>query len=269
VPGWGHQLGCERVLAEMRELGLAATELGPDGFLPDDPAAKAATLAAHGLVAVGGFVPAVLHDGACDPLPAVDRALGGLVAAGAGVLVLAAATGLTGYDARPRLDRLAWKTLLANLDRLAGRAAELGVQATLHPHAGTVVQTRDEVDRVLAGSGVPLTLDTGHLLLGGTDPAELARQATGRIAHVHLKDVDGDWAARVRAGEVGYRDAVRAGMYRPLGQGEVDVGGIVSVLDRAGYRGWYVLEQDTVLAGPHADPKADVRACLDYLRGLG
>ncbi|MGH8970095.1 MAG: sugar phosphate isomerase/epimerase family protein [Actinomycetes bacterium] len=270
VPGWGHQLDADRVLAEMRTVGLSATELGPDGFLLGDPATRAATLAAHGMVAVGGFVPVVLHEPGHDPLPEVDRALDGLVAAGAGVLVLAAATGLDGYDARPDLDDKAWRTLLADLDRLAAHAAGRGVRVCLHPHVGTVVERYDEVARVLEHSSVPLCLDTGHLLIGGTDPGELARQAPERIAHTHLKDVDADSAARVRAREVGYAEAVRGGMYRPLGQGDLDIAGIVKALESAGYTGWYVLEQDTVLDGePDGDgPLGDVRASIDYLRGL-
>jgi len=270
VPGWGHQLPAERVLAEMVAVGLRATEFGPDGFLPADPAAKAALLAAHDLAAVGGFVPVVLHDPEHDPLPEVDAALDGFVAAGAGVLVLAAATGRPGYDTRPTLDDAAWKTLLAHLDRLAEHAAARGVRATLHPHVGTVVERQDEVARVLDGSSVGLCLDTGHLLIGGTDPAALARDATDRVTHVHLKDVDAGWAQRVRTGAASYSDAVAAGMYRPLGQGDVDVASIVTTLEAAAYDGWYVLEQDRVLAGDPGGPgpRQDVAASVAYLRGL-
>jgi inosose dehydratase len=270
VPGWGHQLDAGRVLSEMRDVGLTATEFGPDGFLPDEPAAKAATLAEHGLAAVGGFVPAVLHREGHDPLPDVDRALDSFLAAGAGVLVLAAASGADGYDARPELDATDWKRLLGNLDRLADQAAGRGVQACLHPHVGTMVETADDVSRVLDGSSVPLCLDTGHLLIGGSDPVALAAQATDRIVHTHLKDVDRAWAEQVQSGGATYTDAVAAGMYRPLGQGDVDIAAIVTTLERAGYDGWYVLEQDTVLGSEADGDRAvgDVRASVDHLRGL-
>lgn len=270
VPGWGHQLSAERVLTEMRDVGLAATEFGPDGFLPSEPARKAAVLAEHGLAAVGGFVPVVLHDETHDPRPQVDEALDGFLAAGADVLVLAAATGAVGYDARPELDDLAWKHLLDNLEMLVEHAAGRGVRACLHPHVGTMVESYDEVRRVLDQSTAPLCLDTGHLLIGGSDPVALTREATDRIVHTHLKDVDLSWATRVRAGELTYTDAVAGGMYRPLGQGDVDIAAIVGTLDSSGYTGWYVMEQDTVLTHEPTDagPLGDVRASVTFLRDL-
>ncbi|WP_055591033.1 TIM barrel protein [Streptacidiphilus griseoplanus] len=269
VPGWGHQLPPGRVLAEMRQLGLTATEFGPEGFLPEGPAARAAELAAHGLTAVGGFVPLVLHRPDHDPVPAVRSALDALAACGARTLVLAAATGLDGYDTRPDPGAEGWRLLLGRLDTIAELAAGYGVAAALHPHIGTLVERAEEVRRVLDGSSAPLCLDTGHLLVGGTDPVELARRAPDRIAHVHLKDVDAAAAREVREGRVPYARAVAAGLYRPLGQGDVDIAALVATLEGHGYRGWYVMEQDAVLTaepGPGAGPLRDVADSLDFLR---
>jgi inosose dehydratase len=271
VPGWGYQLTAEQVLPQMVEIGLVATEFGPEGFLPADPAAKAETLASHGLAAVGGFVPVVLHDPGHEPLPEIDRELDGFVAAGAGTIVLAAVSGLAGYDTRPALDAAGWRTLLGNLDRVAEHARERGVHPVLHPHVGTMVESREEVARVLHGSSIPLCLDTGHLLIGGTDPVELANAAPDRIAHAHLKDVHADLAWRVRAGEITYTDAVLGGMYRPIGAGDIDIAAIIRALEANGYNGWYTMEQDTILAcQPEGEgPAADVRASMAYLRDLG
>jgi inosose dehydratase len=270
VPGWGYQLEPDRVLAEMREVGLSATEFGPAGFLPSEPEAMARVLAEHGLHAVGGFVPLVLHVPGHDPVPEVDRLLDGYQASDAGVLVLSANTGQEGYDARPTLDGQGWKTLLTNLDRLTAVAAERGVRAVLHPHVGTMIENGEEVQRVLEGSSIALCLDTGHLLIGGTDPAALARQAPERVAHVHFKDVDSSVAAKVRSGRLAYSEAVKQGMYRPLGTGDVDVTAIVRHLLGRGYDGWYVLEQDTILTDePKGEgPVADVNASAEYLRSV-
>jgi inosose dehydratase len=270
VPDWGWQYDPDTVLNQMRDLGLAATEFGPDGFLPEDPAEKAKKLADVGLRAVGGFVPVVLHDPAHDPAAEIERALEGFIAAGAGTLVLAAATGQDGYDDRPVLDEAGWSTLLANLDRLAAIAEGQGVRGTLHPHVGTMVENADDVNRVLEGSSIGLTLDTGHLLIGGVDPVALALQHADRIRHTHLKDVDAAWAAKVQTGEVSYTDAVRQGMYRPLGRGDIDLATIVTALEKVGYDGWYVLEQDTILpARPNGEgPAVDVRTSIDHLRSI-
>ncbi len=269
VPGWGHQLDPDVVLTQMREVGIAATEFGPDGFLPDAPEDKAATLAAHGLASVGQFVPVVLHDAQADPLPTVETAMTALVAAKASTVVIAAATGADGYDARPVLDDAQWGTLLHNLDRISDAAAARGLTATLHPHVGTIVESGEETDRVLAGSRVGLCLDTGHLLIGGGDPVRVAVDHPQRVAHVHLKDVRLDLAREVQEGRDTYTGAVARGMYVPLGRGDVDIAAIVGALEGAGYTGWYVLEQDTILTGAPeetgVDPVADVRASIDHI----
>ena len=151
-----------------------------------------------------------------------------------------------------------------------GLAAARSVRAVLHPHVGTMVENGEEVRRVLEGSAISLCLDTGHLLIGGTDPAELTRQAPDRIAHTHFKDVDDQIAAQVRSGRLSYTEGVRRGMYRPLGRGDVDFAAIVSHLRDRDYGGWYVLEQDTILTeDPRGEgPVADVRQSADYLRQL-
>lgn len=270
VPGWGHQLAPARVLAEMQDVGLAATELGPDGFLPSDPGAMADVLARHELQAIGGFTPLLLHVPGNDPVPDVEKLLQAYAATGSDVLVLSAVTGLDGYDDRPELDAQGWRTLLGNLDRLDALAAEHGVKAVLHPHVGTMVENGEEVQRVLDGSSVALCLDTGHLLIGGTDPAELTRQAPHRIAHTHVKDVDLGLARQVQSGRRTYTEAVREGIYRPVGRGDVDFAAIVEHLRADGYPGWYVLEQDTILTEePRGEgPLTDVRTSVAALQAL-
>jgi inosose dehydratase len=270
VPGWGYQLPPARVLAEMHDVGLAATELGPDGFLPSDADAMADVLARHELRAIGGFTPLLLHVPGQDPVPEVEKLLQTYDATGSDVLVLSAITGLDGYDERPDLDAEGWRTLLGNLDRLDALATEHGVQAVLHPHVGTMVENGTDVQRVLEGSSIALCLDTGHLLIGGTDPAELTRQAPHRIAHTHVKDVDLGLARQVQSGRRTYTEAVREGIYRPVGYGDVDFAAIVGHLRAEGYEGWYVLEQDTILTEEPRDegPLTDVRTSVAALRAL-
>jgi inosose dehydratase len=268
VPNWGHQLDPDRVLGEMRSVGLAATEFGPVGFLAEEPAAKAEQLASYGMRGVGGFLPVLLHDESQDPLSEVDAFIEGCLASGAGVVVLAAFTGVDGYDERPVLDDAGWDVMLANLDRITDRAASRGVVACLHPHVGTMVETAEETERVLAGSRVGLCVDTGHLLVGGADPVALTARHPDRVVHVHLKDVDAKLARQVVDRSLTFGAAIKAGMFRPLGEGDVDIAAMVRTLEGAGYHGWYVLEQDVMLDTEPEDegPVADVRKSLDFLR---
>jgi inosose dehydratase len=160
--------------------------------------------------------------------------------------------------------------MLTNLDRISDHAAGRGVVACLHPHVGTMVETGEETERVVPGSRVGLCVDTGHLVVGGADPVALTARHPDRVVHVHLKDVDGALARRVVDGDLSFAAAVRSGIFRPLGQGDVDIAAMVRTLEAAGYRGWYVLEQDVMLDGRPTDdgPVGNVRQSLEFLRGV-
>jgi inosose dehydratase len=274
VPGWGRVLDPGTVLGQMSQLGLAATELGPPGYLPEDPAELRTLLGEHDLALVGGFLAVVLHDAdqVWSTMDDATEVAELLAAAGAEVLVLAAATGLDGYDTRPRLSDRQWATLIDTAGRIAEVAAAQGLRTVLHPHVGTHVETAAEVERFLADSSLALCLDTGHLLIGGTDPVALARRYPDRIGHVHLKDVRAAIADVVRAGRISYTHAVGSGLYVPLGDGDVDVPALVRTLTAAGYTGWYVLEQDTALSGDSIAeddrPRRDVARSLAHLTTL-
>lgn len=249
VPGWGLQIDAERVLAEMRELGLGATEAGPPGFLPADPFGARAILQRHALRVVGGFVTAVLHEPGvrARELAGVERQASWLAALEAEVLVLAAATGRTGYSAAEEIDATAWMALFDALDDVARIAESHRLRLAVHPHFGTVIERAEHVDRFLDGCGHGLCLDTGHLALGGADPVTIAERAGDRVLHVHLKDVDADLGARVRDRTLDYAPAVRRGLYCALGDGSARIADVLALLRGRGYRGWHVVEQDVMI----------------------
>ena len=112
-------------------------------------------------------------------------------------------------------------------------------------------------------------LDTGHLVLGGSDPVEIARHAGERVSHHHLKDVDRNIATKVGARELGYKEGATRGMFQPLGDGDVDVREVIRLVQASGYGGWYVLEQDTVVEaepGEGEGPVVNVRKSLEFLK---
>ena len=195
IPDWGHQMDRDRVLREAAAVGFEAMEAGPEVFLPQDPAEISAALSEHGLGLVGGFVPAVLHEPGIsrEGLNLVERRAKFFSAAGADTLVLAAATGSESYEEIVELDDRAWKELFENLSRAEEVASRFGVTVVVHSHYGTVIESDDQLWRFLEGCDTGLCLDTGHLVIGGSDPVEVAEQAADRVKHVHLKDVIRRW----------------------------------------------------------------------------
>jgi inosose dehydratase len=271
VPGWGYQMDAERVLDESAGLGLTALEAGPDGFLPGNPQEMATLLSEYGLELVGGFVPAILHrlDARDSELASVERQAKLFAAAGAGVLVIAAATGEEGYEESPGLEDSEWDELFATLAMVEEIGTKHGLSVVLHPHYGTEIENPEQVQRFLEGCETALCLDTGHSMVGGGDPVALTESAATRIRHVHLKDVDRGLAERVVSGTLPYEQAVRDGLYMPLGDGDVDVRRVLEVLNGAGYDGWYVLEQDIMLStDPGYGPAAEVGRSVAYLKGV-
>jgi inosose dehydratase len=269
VPGWGRMLPPERVLSEMAALGLAATELGPLGWLPLDGARLRAALEPHGLKLVGAFVPLVLHEPSLDATRAQAVRIAAVLAeAGADVFMAAVVTD-EGWAPPVALDDAEWARLVEHLAEIELLVNGHGLTLALHPHAGTLVETADDVDRLLATSDVGWCFDTGHLLIGGVDPSDFVRRHADRIVHVHLKDVDAAVAARLRTGELTLVQATQAGLFRPLGQGDAGIDEVIDLLDRSGYARWLVLEQDTAITGqePPAGrgPILDVRASIEYL----
>jgi len=268
VPGWGLQLPSDRVLDELRGLGLAATEAGPPGFLPADPGEARAALERRGLRLVGGFVTAVLHvpHRLQEQLQQMASQARWLAEAGGEVMVLAAAASGDGYDARTQLQAREWTLLFEALATTRDLAARSGLRLAVHPHFGTAIETADDIKRLLAGCDAPLCLDTGHAALGGADPAELAADHGDRVAHVHLKDVDPALAEPVRTRAIAYAEGVRRGLYRPLGRGSARIADVLASLRSRGYDGWFVLEQDVALDRASADPIGDIRESLEFAR---
>jgi inosose dehydratase len=272
VPGWGLMLPPDRVLGEMAALGLRATELGPVGYLPLDAEPLRALLDPHGLQLAAAFVPLVLHEPSADAARAdADRMARLLAALGADVFVAAVVVDQA-WSPRVELGDDAWDRIVRHLAEIEELVAGHGLTLALHPHAGTLVETAADVERMLATSDVGWCLDSGHLVIGGVDPAGFVRDHAERIVHVHLKDVDAALAARVRDGELSLVAATQAGLFRPLGRGDSGIEEVVRLLDRHGYGHWLVLEQDTAITGQEppaaGGPVLDVRRSIEYLSTL-
>ena len=270
VPGWGAIMPASRVLPEMREVGLLATELGAPGFFPAQKEEVKAALDEYGLTLTGGFVPLVLHDPAqWDVAIENARAAAELFAYCGGDRFVTAAVQDYSWS-RPRVLDLEGMTMLARGLQLIDEVCDdHGIVQVLHPHVDTVVETKADVDLALELTDVMWCLDTGHLAIGGTDPLQFVRDNAARIGLAHLKDVNLAIASRALRRELTLLQAVQADMFVPFGHGDVPISDIVVELEQSGYRGLYVLEQDAAIMGDMPaegeGPIGNVRICLDYV----
>jgi inosose dehydratase len=276
----------ETVLDAIVETGYAATELGPYGYLPTDPATLGRELDRRKLTLASSFLPIALEDKAHREV-SVQKAL-----TVARLLAVRKVEELIVADEeRPARTRIAgrvpkdgsagwrdpeWKEATSTLHAIARALRdELGMRVVVHHHAGTHLETQAEIDRLLAETDpelVALLLDTGHAVYGGVDPVDLVRRHGRRVRYVHLKDAGKDEIAHVRASDVTMQEAWRRGVFCPLGAGLVDFPRLIEALRRENYSGWLIVEQDVVpdAAGVfHPDPSESAKKSRAYLRTVG
>lgn len=271
--GWGYQMDPDRVLSEMRECGLTATELGPDGYLPQDAKALATLLASHDLSLCGAFVPLVLHkkDRLASSYERAKRQAEVLATLQAENFVLATPAEDGDYDHRDAMDANAKAVFAESLPAIAEIVQGYGLQMVVHPHAGTMFETPSDIDFLLKETNVNLCLDTGHIVVGGGKALDVAQSAGSRIKHVHLKDCDAAAANRIRQGASTYSVEVKAGMYRPLGKGDAQIAEVIQFLASIDYHGKLVLEQDVMLGSEPSSsggPVEAVRESIEFLKTL-
>ena len=248
VPGWGAMLPTPRVLGEMAGLGFTATELGAPGFLPSSAQGVKEELSSFGMSLLGGFIPVVLHDQSqrSATIEGVKATAQLFRDAGASKFISSAVMDMdwSHPQALSASEISHMAEMFGIIDDICG---EFGLEQVLHPHVQTLVETKDDISRVLDSCDVHFCLDTGHMAFGGQDPVAFAAEAMDRVGHVHLKDIRVDMVAPVLRREVSLMAATQAGIFTPLGQGDVDILGVVQTLEGAGYDGWYVIEQDTAI----------------------
>jgi myo-inosose-2 dehydratase len=253
----GADITLETCLAEARTVGFEGMELGHK--FPRQPDVLAAVLGRFGLQCVSGWHSAeLLVWGVREELSRLRPHLELLKAMGSPVLVFAEVSQAVHGDLerplseRPLLNARDWRELGARLTEVAAVTAAEGVRLAYHHHMGTVVQSEEDIDALMAATGpeVGLLLDTGHAAFAGADPVALARRHASRIVHVHAKDVRPEVCARARSGNWSFLRAVLAGVFTVPGDGGVAFEAVFAEL--ADYSGWVVLEaeQDPRVADP-------------------
>src|ERR1700678_2378785 len=275
-PSW--EQSYQKMLEEMVSGGYTGTELGPYGFLPTDANVLAPELAQRNLTMLGSFVPVVLSDPASTKVVVERiRAVGGLLAAlKAPFLVLADAyseardrvAGRVPRDGSQGLTAEQWKQVAKVVAEAAQVAEEFGLGLVFHPHTSTYVETPQETEQFFdatSASKIGLCLDTGHCAYAGGDPVAEAEKFRKILRFIHIKDVDDKVMAKVRRSDMNFEQAIAANAFTFIGQGSVDFPAFFRVLEKNGYSGWMVVEQDVTFGATVVPPVESVAASLKYL----
>lgn len=273
-PAW------QSVLDDCAAAGFAGIELGPIGYMPEDPAVLAPALAERGLTLIGGVVFRAFHDPAQweDVLDASRRTCAALAAHGAEHLVLIdsisprrAATAGRAAEAE-EMDPAEWQAFRDRIATIARMGHEdYSLTVGIHAHAGGFLDFEPELERLLAEVDpaiLRICLDTGHHSYAGYDPVAFLRRHIDRVSYVHFKDIDPAVKADVVARRTGFYEACGQGIFCKLGEGDVDFPAIRKILLDADFRGWCTVEQDCDPRLP-GTPLEDARANRRYLQSIG
>lgn len=279
--GLQSHIGYPQVLDEIMETGHTGLELGPWGFLPTNAAKLRAELAARGLQLLSAFVPVKLVDAAAHAKAERDALRVGRLLAelDARYVVLSDDNGKVealveqaGQRSGSLLDDEQWQIVANGVNRIAqALQAQLGLSTVFHHHGAGYIETPAEVRALMQRTDpdlVGLCLDTGHWHFGGGDAVACIQEYGQRVRYLHLKDCDAKVHQQVRQENLDYFQAVAAGIFCELGQGCVDFPAVVAEMEKVGYDGWAVVEQD-VLIEDAAAPKRISQANRDYLSSIG
>lgn len=273
-PGW------QTVLQECSAAGYTGIELGPVGFMPEDPAELADALAQHQLELIGGVVFRAFHDPAQwdDVMDGAVRTCKALKAHGAEHFVLidsisARRAPTAGRSAEAeQMDTSEWQAYRDRIKTIAKMGKEeYGLIPEIHPHAGGFMDFEPEVERLLDeidADTLKICIDTGHCTYAGFDPVAFMQRHMDRISYVHFKDTDPKIKAQAIANRTGFYEACGQGIFCNLSDGEVNFPNVREVLLNANYQGWCTIEQD---CDPTLDPDpiGDAKINREYLQSIG
>ena len=266
----GNAITWQTYLDEVAAAGYRGTELGPFGFLPKDKTMLQPELARRGLTLIGATHVHLFGERERAPeLMATLRELAPLLAElGARHLVIMDESAWYPPGKEGVLDAAGWRGLVETVrEAQAVIEGEFGLKASFHPHVGTAVELEPQIDRLLDETEIDLCFDTGHHAFWGQDPLSYMKKVWGRIAYMHLKNVDAAVRQRVLDRQLTIEDSYAAGVMAPLPDGVVDIQAIMAFLAAQGFDGPVVVEQD-IAENARETPLQLAKRNLDYVRAI-
>ena len=273
-PSW------QTVLDQCAAAGYKGIELGPIGYMPEDPAVLAPALAARDLAIIGGVVFRPFHDPTKwdEVLNAAQRTCKALVEHKAEHLVLIdsisprrAPTAGRAEEAE-QMETAEWNAFRDRIATVAKMGTEeYGLTVGIHAHAAGFIDFEPELERLLEEvdeSILKICFDTGHHSYAGFDPITFMDRHMKRISYMHFKDIDPKVKANVVANRTNFYTACGQGIFCNLGKGDVDFPAVRQRLLDAGFEGWCTVAQECDPSMP-GSPLEDARANREYLQSIG
>ncbi len=261
MPELGGDTPLETILRESRAAGFCGTELG--GAFPRAAAAMKPLLSAHHLSLASGWFSGLLYENqsVTEEMQRMNSQLRCFAELGVQFLFYCDTTGSVQTDihaplsTRPRMPVADYPAYGEKLTALAERMKnEFNIVMAYHHHKGTLIETEDEVDQLLANSGdaVGLLADSGHIAFAGGDPVRLLQKHAARIKYIHCKDLRAEPMQRALREDWPFMRAVLEGVFTVPGDGHLDFQAFLNAVAAMNYRGWLVVEaeQDPARANP-------------------
>ncbi len=255
-------------IATTRILDEAGRQIGFDGIenghrWPDDPEELRALLGSYGLKFVSGWYSTeLLVRSVADEILACQNHLAKLKHNGCKVMIICETSNAIHGDAgravndRPTLSASEMKAFGAKVEEFAAYLAAEGITAVYHHHMGSVIESPEDIDALMAATGPHLHLlfDAGHCAFGGGDPVAMLTKHIARVRHFHAKNIRPAIVQKVRAEGWSFLQGVVGGAFTVPGdqEGGIDFGPLLNILGQNGYDGWIVIEaeQDPTVRNP-------------------
>jgi inosose dehydratase len=270
-----------QVLDEIVEAGYTAVELGPVGFLPEEPSQLVHELEVRSLSLTAGFVYEHMHDPAVRTHVVETTRRVGQILAGAGAEKLVVIDRMLPdrqltagrSDRARRLSDPEWSYMIETIGLVAQIARdEFGLRSVLHPHCGAHIEFADEIERALRdlpNDLIGLCIDTGHTAVAGMQAKDLVSAYPNRVEYFHFKDVAQGSLEHLLDSDMTFDEGLELGLFCALGDGVVDFVGLRDELEAISFHGSATVEQDPDPRLLNHSGLAAARQSLEFLRAVG
>ena len=259
MPELGGDTPIETCLEEAKESGFTGIELG--GKFPRNPGIIKFLLKKYNLQMPGGWYGALLKERSIEEeWSAMQDHISLLKFVGSDVFVFADVSGsiqgngLAPLSDRPKIDDSEWKNYCDKISEISNRLDDIGIPMSYHEHMGTIIQTEEDVNRLMneTNDKTFLLYDTGHLLFAQANYKNFLKKYISRINHVHCKDIRKNVLKNSLKKNLSFRDSFLNGVFTVPGDGCIDYKPLLKLLKDNDYDKWLVIEaeQDPKIANP-------------------